>query len=128
MEKRIYGIRGAVCAQNTKESLLKNVGALCRELFARNGITAEDLVSVHFTMTSDLDCMNAAAALRSSDTGIDVSKAALFTSQEACIQGMMPHVVRVLVTAYLSQGADPVHVYLNGAEKLRPDFSGEDGK
>ncbi|MBP3366947.1 MAG: chorismate mutase [Treponema sp.] len=128
MEKRLYGIRGAVCAQNTKESVLKNVGEMCRELFARNGIAAEDIVSIHFTMTPDLDCMNAAAALRSSSTGTDVSKAALFTSQEACIQGMMPGVVRVLVTSYLAEGSSPVHVYMNGAEKLRPDFSGEGGK
>ncbi|MGN0728223.1 chorismate mutase [Treponema sp.] len=126
MEKRIYGIRGAVCAENTPESIQKNVAEMCRALFCGNNLKSEDIVSVHFTMTPDLDCMNAAAALRKSDAGIDTSSLALFVSQEAVISGMLPRVVRVLVTAYLPKGSVPSPVYMNGAEKLRPDFFKED--
>ncbi len=123
MEKRIFGIRGAVCAENTQESIKKNVGEMCRLIFKENNLQPDDIVSVHFTMTPDLDCMNAAAALRKSDVGIDTSSLALFVSQEASIAGMLPKVVRVLVTAYLPAENKPLHVYINGAEKLRPDFS-----
>ena len=123
MEKRIFGIRGAVCAENTPESIKENVGEMCRLIFKENNLQPYDIVSVHFTMTQDLHCMNAADALRKCDVGIDTSLLALFVSQEASIDGMLPHVVRVLVTAYLPAGKNPVHVYINGAEKLRPDFS-----
>ena len=123
MEKRIFGIRGAVCAENTPESITENVGEMCRLIFKENNLQPDDIVSVHFTMTQDLHCMNAAAALRKSDVGIDTSLLALFVSQEASIDGMLPQVIRVLVTAYLPAEKNPVHVYINGAEKLRPDFS-----
>ena len=123
MEKRIFGIRGAVCAENTPESIKENVGEMCRLIFKENNLQPYDIVSVHFTMTQDLHCMNAGAALRKCDVGIDTSLLALFVSQEASIDGMLPHVVRALVTAYLPAGKNPVHVYINGAEKLRPDFS-----
>jgi chorismate mutase len=126
--KRIFGIRGAVCAENTAESIQKNVGFLCAEIFSRNKIQSADVVSVHFTMTRDLDAMNAASALRKSDVKIDTSNFALFTSKEAEIRGMMPRVIRVLVTAYLDENAKIVHVYENGAEKLRPDFKSAEEK
>ncbi|HAZ97323.1 chorismate mutase [uncultured Treponema sp.] len=123
MEKRIFGIRGAVCAENTPESIKENVGEMCHLIFKENNLQPDDIVSVHFTMTQDLKCMNAAAALRKSDVGIDTSLLALFVSQEASIDGMLPRAIRVLVTAYLPAEKNPVHVYINGAEKLRPDFS-----
>ncbi len=122
MTKRIYGIRGAVCAENTPESIEKNVCKMCKVLFEKNNVESDDLVSIHFTMTADLDSMNAATALRKGDAGIDISRASLFVSQEAEIKGMMPFVIRVLVTVYLPESSSPVAVYLNGAEKLRPDF------
>ncbi|WP_295797107.1 chorismate mutase [uncultured Treponema sp.] len=123
MEKRIFGIRGAVCAENTPESIKENVGEMCHLIFKENNLQPDDIVSVHFTMTQDLKCMNAAAALRKSDVGIDTSLLALFVSQEASIDGMLPRAIRVLVTAYLPAEKKPIHVYINGAEKLRPDFS-----
>ena len=123
MGKRIFGIRGAVCAENTPESIKENVGEMCRLIFKENNLHPDDIVSVHFTMTQDLSCMNAAAALRKSEVGIDTSMLALFVSQEASIDGMLPSVVRVLITAYLPAEKKPVHVYINGAEILRPDFS-----
>lgn len=122
--KRLFSIRGAVCSENTKEDIIKNVGNLARELFRKNSIQAQDLVNIQFTMTPDLNEMNAAAALRKSDTGVDVSGTALFTSQEAVIKGMPQKVVRMMVTVYLEESAVPCHVYQNGAEKLRPDLCG----
>ena len=123
MAKRIYCIRGAVCAENTEASIMENVGNMCREIFSSNKIYSNDLVSIHFTMTRDLDVLNAAKALRLSDVGIDVTGTALFTSQEAEIKGMIPRTIRVMVSAYLEEGSQLHHVYQNGAEKLRPDFA-----
>lgn len=122
MEKRLAAFRGAVCVENTAESITENVCLMCRELFSRNNIKAEDIVSLQFTITDDITKLNPATALRRGDCGLDVSQVPLFCSQEAKIEGGMKLVVRALLTAYAEEGAERRNVYLNGAEKLRPDF------
>ncbi|MBP3607723.1 MAG: chorismate mutase [Treponema sp.] len=123
MNKKLYAIRGATGAENNKDSILKNVSEMCKELFGKNKILPEDIVSVQFTVTNDLDEMNPAAALRRGDCGIDTSKLALFCSQEPNIKGSPEKMIRVLVTVYLPLESEVYHVYINGGEKLRPDFA-----
>lgn len=120
--KRLYAIRGAVCAENTKESILENVGNMCRELFEKNNVKSEDLVSIIFSQTSDLDVMNPCFALRHSEVGVDTSKVALFGIPELEIVGMLSKCIRVMVNVYLEEGSTITPVYRNGAEVLRPDF------
>ena len=121
---RLFGIRGASGAENTKESITKNTVEMCKKIFTENNILPENIVSVQFTMTKDLNQMNPAAALRrGGDCGIDVSNVPLFCSQEVDIEGSPEKMLRVLVTAYLPVNAVPHHVYINGGEKLRPDFA-----
>lgn len=119
--KRLYGIRGAVCTENKPDALKTAVCTLIRELFEKNGIIDEDdIVSVQFTVTSDLDCLNPAAALRSQGVCMRVP---LFCAAEPRIKGMLPKTVRVLITVYLNSGSKTVHIYLGEAQKLRPDLS-----
>ena len=120
MDKRLAAFRGAVCVENTAESITENVRLMCRELFSRNSIKADDIVSLQFTITNDITKLNPATALRKGDCGLDVSAVPLFCSQEAYIEGGMPLVVRALLTAY-SDVEEKQNIYLNGAEKLRPD-------
>ena len=123
MEKRVTAFRGAVCVENTEESITENVCLMCRELFMRNGIKAEDIISLQFTITDDMTVLNPATALRRGDCGLDITAVPLFCSQEAKIDGGMKKVVRALLTAYYEERKDGrQNVYLNGAEKLRPDF------
>lgn len=122
-EKRLAAFRGAVCVENTAESITENVCLMCRELFTRNKIKAEDIVSLQFTITDDITVLNPATALRKGNPGLDVSQVPLFCAQEAKIDGGMPLVVRALLTAYTDESAGRQNVYLNGAEKLRPDLS-----
>lgn len=121
MEKRVYAVRGAIFAENTKESIQKKTARLFNEVCRRNQFSADDIVSVQFTLTRDLDAMNPATALRLEETLLDVSAAPLFCSEEAFVQGGRSGVIRLLLTAYL--GERPNNVYLDGAEALRPDFS-----
>lgn len=122
-EKRLAAFRGAVCVENTAESITENVCLMCRELFTRNKIKAEDIVSLQFTITDDITVLNPATALRKGNPGLDVSQVPLFCAQEAKIDGGMPLVVRALLTAYTDESAGRQNVYLNGAEKLRPDLN-----
>ncbi len=120
---RLYGIRGAVCSENTVEDIIKNVGNMCKEVFVRNGLKSEDIVSIQFTVTADINALNPAAALRKANLDFDVTKCALFCASEPPMEKTLPRCIRLLVTTYMQDNASVHHVYLNGAEVLRPDFA-----
>ena len=120
--KRLYGIRGAVCCENSEQDIKFAVENMCSAIFENNKILAEDIVSIQFTMTNDLDAMNPAAALRKSACGNIASSAALFCSVEPPVKGSLPKTIRVLITAYMDNNSKPIHSYSGGAEILRPDF------
>ena len=120
--KRLYAIRGAICAENSKKSISEATVKMCSKIFEQNNIDSSDIVSMHFTLTKDLKKANPCAALRREYKGIDVSKVPLFCSQEAYVKGSLKKVLRLLLTAYLEENSIPENVYLDGAEVLRPDF------
>lgn len=119
--KKIQAIRGAVCSENTREAIISNVCEMCNQIFMQNMLLSEDLVSIQFSVTKDITKLNPASALRLGNTCIDVRDCALFCCQEAEIEGGMNNVIRVMVTAYL-ENKEKTNIYLNGAEKLRPDY------
>ena len=123
MNKKLIAVRGAVCSENTKEEITKNVCTLFNQIISLNSLSADDIVSVQFTLTKEITVLNPATALRLGDTAIDTKELALFCSQEAYIEGGMKNVIRLLVTTYAPENIEKQNVYLNGAEKLRPDFS-----
>jgi len=114
---RLYAVRGAVCCENTAESILERVPELYRDLLDRNQIHETDIVSVQFTVTNDLDACNPATALRRAGLAASVP---LFASAEPYIKGYLPFVIRLLITFYGT--TTPVSSYLHGAEVLRPDL------
>ncbi|MCL2478309.1 MAG: chorismate mutase [Treponema sp.] len=117
-EKRLNALRGATRCTNDKDDIQKQTVALYDELLARNSLTEDDLVSVIFSVTRDLDAKNPASALRSEGRAME---AALFVTQEAYFPGGLERVIRLLVHCYLEPSRKPIHVYRNGAEVLRPD-------
>lgn len=123
MNKKLIAVRGAVCCENTKEDITEAVCSMFNEIVTVNKLCAEDIVSVHFTITKEITVLNPATALRIGKPVIDTSELALFCSQEAFIEGGMKNVIRVMITSYADENIKKQNVYLNGAEKLRPDFS-----
>ena len=124
--KIVRAIRGATCCENTKESITENVCLMCNGIILQNNLSAADIISIQFSITKDLTVLNPATALRKGNMRTDVSEIPLFCTQEAYIEGGMPFVVRVLVHAYMDQFASRKHVYITGAEGLRPDFANTD--
>ena len=120
--KKLVALRGAVCCENMAEDIKKRVCEMCNALFEKNQLKKDDLVSIQFTVTKEITKMNPAAALRKGNACIDVSHVALFCSAEPEIEGGMAGVIRVMVTAYMKKSKEKQNVYLNGAEKLRPDY------
>jgi chorismate mutase len=96
----------------------QQVAALYDALLFENKLEEGDIVSLLFSLTGDLDAENPAAALRRSGRATDL---ALFSLQEAPVQGGLDRTVRVLIHCYLPEDAKPRHIYRNGAEVLRPD-------
>ena len=117
-EKQLFALRGAVRCLNDLEDIQTHTVAMYDELLSKNNLDAEDIVSVIFSVTKDLDAGNPAHTLRSAGRA---GEAALFVCQEAHFSGSMERVIRVLVHCYLDAQRKPVHVYRNGAEALRPD-------
>jgi chorismate mutase len=117
-EKRLYALRGAACCRNEGADIREQVAALYDELLRENRLEEEDIVSLVFSLTPDLDAKNPAAALRESGRAEGL---ALFVCAEAPVKGGLERTVRALLHCYLPPGSRPRHVYRNGAEVLRPD-------
>jgi chorismate mutase len=90
------------------------------ELLARNQLGADELVSCIFTLTEDLDAEYPAVAARR----MGLSRVPLLCAREIPVPGALARVIRVLLHAYAPAGADPRHVYLGEARKLRLDLEG----
>ena len=118
INKRLYGIRGAWCTENNVDSICNDVESMITGIIEKNNLHEDDIVSIQFTITNDVDVLNPAAALRKKGLCLN---SALFCAQEAYIKDYLPRTIRVLVTAYLSE--KPIHVYGGGAEILRPGFA-----
>jgi len=112
-------IRGAVCAENTKESILENATTMLKEIFRANSIEIEQVVSVTFASTKDLDAVFPAVAARA----IGLTSASLLCLQSMDVVGALPCCIRVQVLADLDVPQSQIkHVYLGEAEVLRPDL------
>jgi chorismate mutase len=114
-------IRGATClsADNAAE-MSEAVLELLQEMFSRNSVDLDELVSILFTATPDLTSAFPAAAARS----LNLADVPLICAQEIDVVGAMPRVIRVLVHVESSLArADIKHVYLRGAEALRQDIA-----
>ncbi|MCL2184600.1 MAG: chorismate mutase [Treponema sp.] len=117
--KKLFALRGAVQCENTKEDICTQVGLMYNELLSKNKLKEDDLVSVIFSVTNDLDAVNPATALRS--TGRAGGDMSLFSAQEPMCANSVERIIRVIIHCYLDEGSKPNHVYLNGAQVLRPD-------
>lgn len=114
----ICALRGATCVkEDTPEAITASVKECFEGLLEKNHLAESDLACILFTITSDLQSKNPAGALRASGHGSSVP---LFCMQEPEIKGMMGKCVRLLLL--LKEEKSPlIPVYINGAEKLRPD-------
>lgn len=118
IQNRLYGIRGAICTQDTVDDIVKNTSLLYSTILKKNDISETDIVSIQFTTTPDLTKLNPAAALRKSGYASDVP---LFCSLEPVFENSLKNVIRCLILAYSQEKGKSV--YLNGAEVLRPDLN-----
>jgi len=120
--KRLYALRGATRCENTESDICAQVDAMYREMLDLNKFNEEDIVSIIFSVTGDLNVINPCTALRK--TGHAQSDTALFSAQEPQYASSLERTIRVMIHCYLEEGSKVKHVYRNGAEVLRPDRIG----
>lgn len=115
------GVRGATTAPaNEREAILTATRDLLDQIVAANGIDPADIASIFFTMTPDLDAEHPALAARQ----LGWTSVPLLCAQEIDKPGGLPHTIRLLVHWNTTRTQSEIrHVYINGAEVLRPDFA-----
>jgi chorismate mutase len=113
------GVRGAITADsNDREEILKATRHLLALIVRQNGVRPEDIGSVVFSMTADLDAEFPALAARQ----LGWLNVALMCAREVAVPGSLPRCIRVLLHWNTEKpAAEIVHVYLKEAATLRPD-------
>ena len=112
----LRALRGATTASaNTVEAIEAAVHELLDALTERNQLSGEQLLSITFSVTADLDaCFPAAIARRRPGWG----SVALLDCQQMAVAGDLPRCIRLLAHAWLDQPAR--HSYLREAARLGP--------
>ena len=116
---KLIGLRGATtCPVNSVAAIESAVASLIDALMEHNGLNPDQIVSLTFSVTADLDaCFPAAVARRRQ--GWDA--VALLDCQQMAVSGDLPRCIRLLAHVWLPADQDPAHPYLEEARLLRPD-------
>ena len=120
-EVRVRGVRGATTVEvNTREAILVATRELLTLVIEANHICAEDVASVIFTTTTDLNADYPALAARA----MGWHDVALMCMHEMNVPHGLKQCIRVLLHWNTAVAACEVkHVYIKGAVNLRPDRS-----
>lgn len=119
---RVRAIRGATTVpENSIAAITDAVTELLDALETNNPITTDAMVSVTFSVTSDLDAIFPAAIARQRPNWDTVP---LLDVQHMQVTGSLPMCIRFLVHVYMAiPQAEIYHPYLRGASGLRPDWA-----
>jgi chorismate mutase len=113
--ERLYAVRGAVTVDaDTREQVVERTQALLRELFERNGISSDQIVTIFFTATDDIHAEFPAAAARL----MGMNGVPLLCARELAVESAlaMQRCIRVLIQYYGNRPPQPV--YLGDAARL----------
>lgn len=113
-------IRGAITVEsNEKELIYEAATEMMKEIIEANNIEKNDIVSIIFTATNDIDKVYPAVAVRN----MGITEAALMCVQEMHVDGSLRKCLRVMVTVEGDYDRKNLrHAYLRGAVGLRPDL------
>ncbi len=120
MDKQVVAVRGAIKVKQNTALEIKNASIkLVKNLLSKNSISEDNIISVIFSVTNDLNAYNPATSIRT----IGFERIPLMCLQEASFLDQMKGIIRVLITYKTTKKSDPTFVYLDGAEALRPDLN-----
>lgn len=117
----VRGIRGAITADaNTADAIMDATTEVLSEIIRLNGVQQDEVASILFTTTPDLTAAFPAKAARE----MGWQQVALMGFQEMDVPNGVKLCIRVLVHWNTTkQLSDLEHVYLRGAQVLRPELT-----
>jgi len=117
---RVRAIRGATTAsENSVEAIREAVMELLSEVERRNQFNFDDIVSVTFSVTRDLDAIFPAAIARQR---LQWSNVPLLDVQQMYVKGSLERCIRLMIHVNTPALVEMRHAYLRGAATLRPDL------
>ncbi len=116
----VRAIRGATTVENNDvNEIISETKKLLFEVADKNELIEEDMISIIFTVSKDIDAAFPAVAARQ----IGWTSISLLCSYEIDVPGSLKSCIRVLVHVNTEKSnKDMRHIYLNGAKVLRPDL------
>lgn len=113
----LRGIRGATTAgKNNKEEIVAATRELLSEIASANQLKIEEIASIIFSVTRDLDAEFPAAAARE----IGWNDTPLLCTYEIDVPGSLPKCIRVLLQVNTDTAQKDIkHIYLKDAKSLR---------
>ncbi len=117
----VRAVRGATTINhNTADEIISGTLEVLTEIIKENSIDVEDIISVFFTVTRDIDAEFPAVAARK----LGMTDIALLCTYEIDVPGSMEKCIRVMLHFNTDKkNSDIRHIYLKEARKLRPDLS-----
>jgi len=120
----IRAIRGAtIIDENTKIDIVQKTKEMLSKMICENDISVSDIISIVFSVTDDITACPPAVAARS--LGITEAGLMCVSEMKSDSEAGIPMCVRALMTVQLGISQQSItHIYVNGAEILRPDLAG----
>jgi len=120
---QLRALRGAITIPvDMADEVITATRELLQEILAQNNITHDDLVSLFFTVTPDIQSEFPAVAARQ----LGLVDTPLMCAQEIPKAGALPLCIRVLIHFYTPLSKSEIKpVYLREAVRLRPDLTSD---
>lgn len=114
-------IRGAaVAAENSQSAILETASELLRTIMVANALAPQNLISILFTMTPDLDAAFPTRAARE----LGWTDIPLLDAQQPRVPGDLERCLRVMIHCECERSTTEIkHIYLGEARRLRPDIA-----
>lgn len=117
----IWAIRGATTvAANTEKEILDATAELLEKMAERNGLSENNIISIIFSTTADLDAAFPAVAARR----LGWNHTAMMCTNEIDVPGSLRKCIRVMMHINTEKKKEELkYIYLRDARSLRPDLA-----
>jgi len=119
----VRAIRGAITVEeNNYCEIIDATKEILEEIVNKNDLNQDDIISVIFSVTKDLDAAFPAVAARQ----LGWTDVALMCTNEIQVPGSLEKCIRALVHINSDKNKNEIkHIYLKGARALRTDLESE---
>ena len=116
---KLTAIRGATTSDGNTEIFIKDaVVELIQNFISLNDLKKENIISITFTVTKDLTACFPASIARKH---FNFDSVAFLDCQQMMVPNDIKFCIRIMALVNLKSQRKPIHPYLKGSSKLRPD-------